>query len=90
MRTSIDDFLLDTDIRNWYASLNEKFYEDYYNPTFQIKVGFSFHSNACMISITKSDQSLVSFFPLELYEKLSDKEIIDYIIKKVWELINDN
>ena len=84
----IDSYLLNKDITSWYETIAED-YQDYYNPVFDIRIKLEFVDNDFLISVFRSNTVLVAVYTFELYSKKNDEEILDHLLKMVWEIIND-
>lgn len=82
----IDLFLLVKDVTNWYENL-EQDYEDYHSFVFEVYVKIEFDESNAIISVGKPGECIVGVFPEELYGCAQDKEILNYIINKIYEII---
>lgn len=85
--TEIDSFLLHKDISSWYSTIAEE-YQDYYNPLFAIRIKIEYIEDDFIISVFKANTVIVAVYSKELYSIKMDQEILDHIIKMVWEIIN--
>lgn len=88
MLTIIDSFILNKDISSWFETIDDE-YQDYYNPVFDIRIKFELEGDDFMLSIFRANEIAVSVFTFESYSKKTDDEILDHVLKRVWELIND-
>ena len=88
MLTIIDSFLLNKDITSWYETIGDE-YQDYYNPVFDIRIKLEFVDNDSLISVFRSNSVIVAVYTYELYSSKTDEEILDHLLKMVWENIND-
>lgn len=88
MLTIIDSFLLNKDITSWYETIGDE-YQDYYNPVFDIRVKLEFVDNDFLISVFRANTVIVAVYTYELYSSKTDEEILDHLLKMVWENIND-
>ena len=89
MLTIIDSFILNKDISYWFKTIDDD-YQDYYNPSFDIKIKFELVDNDFMLSIFRANDAAVSIFTFDSYSKKTDDEILDHVLKRVWEIINDH
>jgi hypothetical protein len=83
----IDSYLLNKDITSWYETIAED-YQDYYNPVFDIRIKLEYVDNDFLISVFRANTVIVAVYTYELYSKKNDKEILDHLLKMVWEIIN--
>ena len=88
MLTIIDSFLLNKDISSWYETIGDE-YQDYYNPVFDIRVKLEFVDNDFLISVFRANTVIVAVYTYELYSSKTDEEILDHLLKMVWENINE-
>lgn len=88
MLTDIDSFLLTKDITSWYDTIGDE-YQDYFNPTFDIKIVLEFVEEDFVISVYKKNTVIVAVYSFKLYSTKSDSEILDHLLKMVWEIINE-
>ena len=88
MLDTISSYLLNKDISLWYLSIGED-YESYNNPAFDINIIFELIDDSFILSVFKGDKAIVTEFSFSCYSKKSDAEILDYILKNVWRLINE-
>ena len=86
MGSDIDLFLLVKDVTNWYENLGQD-YEDYHSPVFEVYVKIEFDESNAIISVGKPGECIIGIFPEELYQSARDKEILDYIIDRIYEII---
>jgi len=84
----IDCYLLNKDITSWYETIAED-YQDYYNPVFDIRIKLEFVDNDFLISVFRSNTVIVAVYTYQLYSSKTDEEILDHLLKMVWENIND-
>jgi hypothetical protein len=88
MLTLIDSFILNKDIASWYETIDDD-YEDYYNPVFDIRIKFELEDDDFMLSVHRSNEIAVSIFSFNSYSQKTNDEILDHVLKRVWELINE-
>ena len=88
MLTIIDSFILNKDIASWFETIDDD-YQDYYNPVFDIRIKLEYVDNDFLISVFRSNSVLVAVYTFELYSKKNDEEILDHLLKMVWENINE-
>ena len=84
----IDSYLLNKDITSWYETILED-YQDYYNPVFEIKIKLEYVEDDFIINVQRANNIIVSVYTFEFYSKKTDEQILDHLLKIVWELIND-
>jgi hypothetical protein len=89
MLTIIDSFILNKDISFWYETIVDD-YEDYYNPVFDIKIKFEYVEGDFLISVFRCNSIIVSVYTYDSYSKKTDDEILDNLLKMVWEIINED
>lgn len=89
MLNSIDSFILNKDITSWYETIGDE-YLDYYNLGFDIRIKLEYIHNDFLISVHKSNTVIVAVYTYELYSKKTDQEVLDHLLKMVWEIINKN
>jgi hypothetical protein len=89
MLTIIDSFILNKDIASWFETIDDD-YQDYYNPVFDIRIKFELEDDDFMLSIFRANEIAVSIFTFDSYSKKTNDEILDHVLKRVWELINDS
>ena len=87
MLTIIDSFLLNKDITSWYETIGDE-YQDYYNPVFDIRIKLEDLDNDFLISIHRANTFIVAVYTYELYIQKTDEEVLDHLMKMVWEIIN--
>ena len=87
MLTIIDSFLLNKDISSWYETIGDE-YQDYYNPVFDIRIKLEDLDNDFLISIHRANTFIVAVYTYELYIQKTDEEVLDHLMKMVWEIIN--
>jgi hypothetical protein len=85
----IDSYLLNKDITSWYETIAED-YQDYYNPVFDIRIKLEFVDNDFLTSVHRANNIIVAVYTFELYSKKNDEQILDHLLKMVWENINQN
>jgi hypothetical protein len=88
MLTIIDSFILNKDITSWYETIVDD-YQDYYNPVFDIRIKLEYVSGDFLISVFRANTVIVAVYTYELYSKKTDEEILDHLLKMVWEMINE-
>jgi hypothetical protein len=88
MLTIIDSFILNKDIASWFETIDDE-YQDYYNPSFDIRIKFELEGDDFMLSVFRANEIAVSIFKFSSYSKKTNDEILDHVLKRVWELIND-
>ena len=88
MLTIIDSFILNKDIASWYETIDDE-YQDYYNSVFDIRIKFELVDDDFMLSVHKANEIAVSIFTFKSYSEKKDSEILDHVLKRVCELIND-
>jgi hypothetical protein len=88
MLTIIDSFILNKDITSWYETIADD-YQDYYNPVFDIKIKLEYVEDDFLISVFRANTVIVAVYTFELYSKKTDDEILDHLLKMVWEMINE-
>jgi len=88
MLTIIDSFLLNKDVTSWYETILDE-YQDYYNPVFDIRIKLEYVSNDFLISVHRANTVIVAVYTYELYSTKTDQEILDHLLKMVWEMINE-
>jgi hypothetical protein len=88
MLTIIDSFILNKDITSWYETIVDD-YQDYYNPVFDIKINLEYVDGDFLISVHRANTFIVAVYTFELYSKKTDQEILDHLLKMVWEMINE-
>lgn len=88
MITDIDSFLLTKDITSWYETIGDE-YQDYSNPLFNIKIVLEFVEEDFVISVHSNNTVIVAVYSFKLYSSKSDGEILDHLLKMVWEIINE-
>jgi hypothetical protein len=88
MLTIIDSFLLNKDVSSWYETILDE-YQDYYNPVFDIRIKLEYVSNDFLISVHRANTFIVAVYTYELYSTKTDQEILDHLLKMVWEMINE-
>jgi len=88
MLTIIDSFLLNKDVTSWYETILDE-YQDYYNPVFDIRIKLDYVSNDFLISVHRANTVIVAVYTYELYSTKTDQEILDHLLKMVWEMINE-
>jgi len=86
MISSIDKYLISSEIQNWYDFIG-KDYEDFHSPVFQVFISIKFDKDSAIITIAKENDCILSVFPEDVYESLSDEEILNYILDKIYEII---
>lgn len=86
--TDIDSFLLTKDITSWYDTIGDE-YQDYLNPLFDIRIVLEFVEEDFIISVHSKNSLIVAVYSFQLYSSKSDGEILDHLLKMVWELINE-
>lgn len=86
--TNIDNFLLNKDITSWYETIADD-YQDYYNPLFNIRIKIEYIDKDFIISVIRANTVIVAVYVEELYNIKTDTEILDHIMKMVWEIINE-
>ena len=84
----IDSYILNKDISSWFETIDDE-YQDYYNPVFDIRIKFELEEDDFMLSIFRANEIAVSVFTFESYSKKTDDEILDHVLKRVWEIINE-
>jgi hypothetical protein len=89
MLNHIDSFILNKDISSWYETLAED-YQDYFNISFGISIKITYIDNDFLISVHKSDIVIAAAYTYDFYSKKTDSDILDHILKMVWEIINKN
>jgi hypothetical protein len=88
MLTIIDSFILNKDVTSWYETIVDD-YQDYYNPVFDIKINLEYVDGDFLISVHRANNVIVAVYTFELYSKKTDQEILDHLLKMVWEMINE-
>jgi len=89
MLTIIDSFILNKDISSWFETIDDS-YEDYYNPVFDIRIKFELVDDDFLLSVHRANSIIVAVYTFEIYSKKTDQEILDHLLKMVWELINEH
>ena len=89
MLTIIDSFILNKDISYWFKTIDDD-YQDYYNPSFDIKIKFELVDNDFILSVHRANVFIVCLYTFDLYSKKTDEEILDHLLKMVWEIINEH
>ena len=84
----IDSYILNKDISSWFETIDDE-YQDYYNPAFDIRIKFELEGDDFMLSVFKANEIAVSIFTFASYSKKTDDEILDHVLKRVWEIINE-
>ena len=84
----IDSYILNKDISSWFETIDSD-YQDYYNPVFDIRIKFELEGDDFMLSIFRANEIAVSIFTFASYSKKTDDEILDHVLKRVWEIINE-
>lgn len=87
MISDIDSFLLDKDIRYWYETIGDE-YQEYANVLFDIKIKLEYIDDDFLISVFKGNTIIVAVYTYQLYSEKTDAEILEHIMKMVWEIIN--
>ena len=87
MLTIIDSFILNKDITSWYETIGDE-YQDYYNPVFDIRIKLEYVDNDFLISVFRANTIIVAVYTYELYSQKTDQEVLDHLMKMVWEIIN--
>lgn len=87
MLTIIDSFILNKDITSWYETIADD-YQDYYNPVFDIRIKLEYVDNDFLISVFRANTIIVAVYTYELYSQKTDQEVLDHLMKMVWEIIN--
>jgi hypothetical protein len=85
----IDSYLLNKDVTSCYETIGEE-YQDYYNPVFDIRIKLEYIQQDFLISVFRANTCIVAVYTYEIYSEKTDQEILDHLIKMVWELINGN
>lgn len=88
MLTDIDSFLLTKDVTSWYETIEDE-YQDYYNPVFDIRIKLEYIENDFLISVFKGNTAIVAVYTFELYSEKTDAEVLDHLIKMIWEIVNE-
>ena len=88
MLTIIDSFILNKDITSWYETIVDD-YQDYYNPVFDVRIKLEYVDGDFLISVFRANTCIVAVYTYELYSKKTDDEILDHLLKMVWEMINE-
>jgi len=84
----IDSYLLNKDVTSWYETIAED-YQDYYNPVFDIRIKSEYIEDDFLISVFRANTCIVAVYTYQLYSEKTDQEILDHLMKMVWETIND-
>ena len=87
MLTIIDSFILNKDVTSWYETIGDE-YQDYYNPVFDIRIKLEYVDNDFLISVFRANTIIVAVYTYELYSQKTDEEVLDHLMKMVWEIIN--
>jgi len=87
MLTIIDSFILNKDVTSWYETIGDE-YQDYYNPVFDIRIKLEYVDNDFLISVFRANTIIVAVYTYELYSQKTDQEVLDHLMKMVWEIIN--
>ena len=87
MLTIIDSFILNKDVSSWYETIGDE-YQDYYNPVFDIRIKLEYVDNDFLISVFRANTIIVAVYTYELYSQKTDEEVLDHLMKMVWEIIN--
>ena len=87
MLTIIDSFILNKDVSSWYETIGDE-YQDYYNPVFDIRIKLEYVDNDFLISVFRANTIIVAVYTYELYSQKTDQEVLDHLMKMVWEIIN--
>lgn len=87
MLTIIDSFILNKDVSSWYETIGDE-YQDYYNPVFDIRIKLEYVSGDFLISVHRANTVIVAVYTYDLYSKKTDQEVLDHLMKMVWEIIN--
>ena len=87
MLTIIDSFILNKDVSSWYETIGDE-YQDYYNPVFDIRIKLEYVDNDFLISVFQANTIIVAVYTYELYSQKTDQEVLDHLMKMVWEIIN--
>jgi len=88
MLTTIDSFLLNKDVSSWYETIGDE-YQDYYNPVFDIRIKLEYIDNDFLISIFRANSCIVAVYTYELYSEKTDAEVLEHMLKMIWEIINE-
>ena len=88
MLSDIDSFLLDKDVTSWYDTIGDE-YQDYYNSLFDIRIKLEYMDNDFLISVFRANSCLVAVYTYELYSQKTDSEVLEHLMKMVWEIINE-
>ena len=87
MLTIIDSFILNKDVTSWYETIGDE-YQDYYNPVFDIRIKLEYVDNDFLISVFRANSFIVAVYTYQLYSSKTDQEVLDHLMKMVWEIIN--
>ena len=88
MLTIIDSFILNKDITSWYKTIVDE-YQDYYNPVFDVKIKLEYIHSDFLISVHRANTVNEAIYTYEIYSQKTDEEILYFLLKMVWEIIND-
>jgi hypothetical protein len=88
MLTIIDSYILNKDISSWFETIDDE-YQDYYNPSFDIRIKFELEGDDFMLSVHRANEIAVSVFTFSSYSSKTNEQILDHVLKRVWELINN-